>query len=228
MFQKRMHIILISLVLIGVALFGIPALAQETKNPIGDTGSSEISFVITDRTLAELRKQELSDELLEQLSALKDTLFSAEDLFLNAVEDAIGQEALEQHQALILELAYVYDSTGRREPFKSAIEDDSGDPEVPTEPIGDECPPPLGKYDIGQFQIIGILLGQPGDRAKIKAPDGESYTITMDTCLGRYAGKVVTITENCVTIRETIHYKKGDDESVKEEDTELCLKTDDK
>ena len=72
------------------------------------------------------------------------------------------------------------------------------------------------------------MLGEPGDRARIKSPDGNSYTLTVETCIGKFAGKVVAISENCVTIKETKRYKKGDEETMEESETELCLKTDEK
>ena len=228
MLQKILPGILICLIVAGIVLCGSPVSAQDAEPPVKDSGPSDLAFMITDRTLTELQKQEFPEELLAQLEPLKDTLFSTEGLFVNALEEAIGQEALEQHRAILLELAYVYDHAGQESPFDPKIKTDQGDSEVPTVIVGDECPPPLGQYDIGQFQVIGVVLGEPGDRAKVKAPDGEAYTITLDDCLGRYSGKVMAISENCVTIRETKRYKKGDEVSEKEEDTDLCLKSDDK
>ena len=215
---------IILLVLTSMVTFGLSSLAQEVESPASETGTTSIAFIITDTTLRELRKQELPEDLLTTLETLQDTLFNTEELFVTALEEAIGKEAFEEHKSLILKLAYVYDSTDRREPFKSPFEPEEEDQ---ASPIGDECPDPFGKYDVGQFQIIGILLGEPGDRAKIKAPDGESYTITLDSCIGRYAGKVIAISENCVTVRETKRYQKGDEISIEEPETDLCLKATD-
>jgi Tfp pilus assembly protein PilP len=233
MCKKTIIVGLAALAAIGLLRFSAPAQdaapaqesapVQESATSASTTETAPIAFIITDEVLRELHKQEFSEELLTQLATLKDTLFHTEKLFLNGIEEAIGQEALEQHKATLLELAYVYDSTGRREPFKP---DDGG--EEPAKLLdGEECPGPLGKYEIGQFQVIGILLGEPGDRARIKAPDGESYTITMDICLGPHSGKVVAISENCVTIKETKRYEKDDEVSVEEPETDLCLKTPD-
>jgi Tfp pilus assembly protein PilP len=209
-------------VIIGV-LFGNPGLAQDTETSVNESGSSDIAFVITERTLAELRGHELSEEVLGQLETLQDTNFATEGLFLNALEEAIGAEALEQYQELILELAYVYDSADRREPFKPMVNTDDGKPQEPPLLVGDECPPPLGNYDLGQFRLLGIILEGKENRARIKAPDGESYTITAENCLGRFAGKVIRFSENCITIRESKRYEKDGEVTVKEDDTEICL-----
>lgn len=158
-------------VFIGAGLLRFSAPAQETvpvQEPTtsADTvGTAPVAFIITGDMLRELRKQELSEELLTQLEVLKDTLFHTEALFLSAIEEAIGQEVLDQHQSTFLELAYVYDSTGRREPFKAPFEPDT---------------------------------------------DG-----------------VVTISENCITIKETKRYEKGDEVTEEEPETDLCLKTTD-
>ena len=117
--------------------------------------------------------------------------------------------------------SYMYDPTGRREPFESlvAAEDLSAEDVVVTPPP-EELTSPLQKYDIKQIKVVGIILGGLGDYAKVKAPDGESYTISVGTLMGQHQGKVISISENVILVKETIQYESG---KVEEVETPLYL-----
>lgn len=116
---------------------------------------------------------------------------------------------------------YQYDPTGRREPFKSLLQAEI-EPEVDPviAPLLEEEATPLQKFDVKQLQLTGIILGGLGDYARVRAPDGKNYTINVGTLVGRYEGKVISITDNVVLVKETIRYQSG---KVEEVETPLYL-----
>lgn len=111
--------------------------------------------------------------------------------------------------------AYTYDATGRREPFKTLIQ--AAIPQVVDlviTPPPEEITSPLQQFDLKQIQVVGIILGGFGDYARVKAPDGESYTINVGTLMGQHRGKVIAISENAVQVKETMEYESGKTEDV--------------
>lgn len=111
--------------------------------------------------------------------------------------------------------SYTYDPSGRREPFESlVVATDVAAEDVVVTPPPEELTSPLQRYDIKQIQIVGIILGGLGDYAKVRAPDGESYTISVGTLMGPHQGKVISISENVILVKETIRYESGTEEVV--------------
>ncbi len=116
------------------------------------------------------------------------------------------------------------DATELRDPFKSLIEK----PEVAMElivPDVDEKAAALQKIkEVKQLKLIGIIQGELGDYGIVLAPDGKTYMVTVGTLMGIFGGKVITITDNTVVIKETKQFKTGDDIETKEIETSLLLK----
>ena len=76
------------------------------------------------------------------------------------------------------EEAYTYRSSGRRDPFKPLI--------TPKKPVAElveskvECPP-LQEFEIPSLKLVGIVWGQMGRKAMLKAPNGRGYSIVENT-----------------------------------------------
>ena len=97
---------------------------------------------------------------------------------------------------------YHYDAQGQRDPLEplvKAVPPDGG----PTKPAGHPGPPgPLERFDISALKLVGIVWGDLGRKALIKAPDGKSYFATLDTYMGKYSGKVIAIENDRLVIEE--------------------------
>lgn len=210
--MKRAHEGILAIVL-GLLILCPPASAEEPQG-------KPATYVISDYALSKMKEWEVPDEIIATLAEMKDQQFSTRAEFMAVLEDLFGKDQAAQYGVRILNAAYQYDPTGRREPFESLASEPAEQPPTRKE---NPCDGPLGQFHVGEIQIIGILLGGGGDRARVKAPDGESYTIRMGDCVGKFQGKVVAFTDNCVTIKERQEIQQGDETIVKEPETHLCL-----
>jgi Tfp pilus assembly protein PilP len=91
---------------------------------------------------------------------------------------------------------------GRRDPLEPLLKDIPPDvlrpkPRLPERPLG-----PLERFDIAALKLVGIVWGELGRKALIKAPDGKSYFVTLETYMGKYSGRVVAIENDHLVIEE--------------------------
>ena len=115
------------------------------------------------------------------------------------------------------------DRSLRREPFKPLIgEVPSGQSKILILPEPDKANP-LAQFDVEQLQVTGIVIGELGDYAAVLAPDGRTYMITVGTSVGKFEGKVLSISENIVRITEVKKFMVGEDIIVEENDVQLSL-----
>lgn len=89
---------------------------------------------------------------------------------------------------------YVYDPTGKRDPFRSAILGESL--------RGKETLPPLQRREISELKLIGIIWNSAGYNAMLETPDGKGYTIKVGTIVGPKKGIVKKVTKRTVLIEE--------------------------
>jgi len=97
-----------------------------------------------------------------------------------------------------VERDYVYDPTGKRDPFQPFIAT-----KTPVKPSGEEVPiTPLQKYDLSQLKLVAILVGKGGGRAMVEDSEGKGYIIEKGVYVGRNFGKVKTVLKDRVIIEE--------------------------
>jgi type IV pilus assembly protein PilP len=102
----------------------------------------------------------------------------------------------------LLEL-YRYRPEGRRDPFESLVKEKP--PEGPLIPVSDHATRsrgPLERFDISALKLVGILWGQLGRRALIRAPDNKGYFVTVGTYMGENGGQVIGINDDRLMIEE--------------------------
>ncbi|HEY7491313.1 MAG TPA: pilus assembly protein PilP [Candidatus Tectomicrobia bacterium] len=100
------------------------------------------------------------------------------------------------------ENSYHYEVQGRRDPFESLIKE-----KPPTEAAGPVIDPgrppgPLERFDLAALKLMGIVWGELGRRAIIRAPDGKGYFAAVGTYLGQNGGKIVAIEDDRMVIEE--------------------------
>ena len=98
---------------------------------------------------------------------------------------------------------YRYQPDGRRDPFESLVKEKP--PEGPLEPVIDDGTRPRGpleRFDISALKLVGILWGELGRRALIRAPDNKGYFVTVGTYMGENGGQVIGINDDRLMIEE--------------------------
>jgi type IV pilus assembly protein PilP len=111
------------------------------------------------------------------------------------------------------EQRYVYDTAGRRDPFQPPLvvarQVLNADPEEPLTP--------LQSYDIGQFRLIGVIIGKGEPRAMVVAPDGKSYILQRRIKIGKNGGQVTEVQQGMVVIEEKFQDFAGEVKTVIQE-----------
>ena len=90
---------------------------------------------------------------------------------------------------------YRYDPTGKPDPFRSFVrlQDD----------LEDGITTPLERFDLTQLMVTAIIWGSDRPRALIRDPGGRGYIISAGTPIGKNKGRVVSIEDNLVRVKET-------------------------
>jgi Tfp pilus assembly protein PilP len=100
---------------------------------------------------------------------------------------------------------YRYNVQDRRDPLEPLLK------EVKIVDAKPKCAPgsspgralgPLERFDFSALKLVGIVWGELGRKALIKAPDGKSYFALVDTYMGKYCGKVIAVENDQLVIEE--------------------------
>lgn len=90
---------------------------------------------------------------------------------------------------------YIYDPIGKRDPFRSFILDRLKE-------LDSAAKGPLEQFDLSQLSLNGIVWGTRRQRALILDPSGQGYIIEEGDAIGKNDGRVITIDDNVVIVRE--------------------------
>jgi len=98
---------------------------------------------------------------------------------------------------------YVYDPIGKRDPFRSFILDRLKE-------VDSAAKGPLEQFDLSQLSLNGIVWATQRQRALILDPSGQGYIIEEGDAIGKNDGRVITIDDNVVIVREAYMDFHGD------------------
>jgi type IV pilus assembly protein PilP len=92
---------------------------------------------------------------------------------------------------------YSYNPLGKRDPFRSMVDDTrvSATTDSP-------CKDPLCQWDLDQFVLVGVVTGDANPVAMVEDPMGRGYVIRRNTRMGKQGGKVTQILRDAVTVSE--------------------------
>ena len=94
---------------------------------------------------------------------------------------------------------YVYDPTGKLDPFKPFIMEIKRFEEEAAKSLQ-----PLQRYEISQLKLVGIIWSIDNPRALVEDAAGKGYIISKGSSIGKNNGEVAQISENEVTIIEEL------------------------
>jgi Tfp pilus assembly protein PilP len=109
---------------------------------------------------------------------------------------------------------YKYERQGRRDPFDALVKEKPASPAPPEHPPGPVIDParprdPLERFDLSAMKLMGIVWGELGRRAVIRAPDGKGYFVTVGMYMGQNGGRIVAIEEEQLVIEEKHRDQEG-------------------
>lgn len=115
-------------------------------------------------------------------------------------EMPVGDAVTAPIQEFVPRDSYVYDPTGKRDPFKvfKAVR-----PVLPDSATRQEILEPLQRWELDRLQVVGILWDVRTPRAMIRDPDGAVFVVTKNSKVGRSEGFVAAIREGEVVVIET-------------------------
>ena len=90
---------------------------------------------------------------------------------------------------------FVYNPIGKRDPFRTFLTKENEDENGPARTD-------LQKYDIDQYELVGIVWGNERPRALVQDPTGEGFVMEIGTYIGKNWGKVTQIQSDVVVVTE--------------------------
>jgi len=98
---------------------------------------------------------------------------------------------------VLIETGYAYTSEGKRDPFRSFTWN------RPDRLARAEVAGPLEQFDLTQLEVVAVVWRTGNARALVQDPSGESYIVGAGAAIGKNQGRVVTIDDNTVVVKET-------------------------
>jgi Tfp pilus assembly protein PilP len=92
---------------------------------------------------------------------------------------------------------YIYDPTGKPDPFKPFILEVKRSKEEANKTLQ-----PLQRYELSQLKLVAIIWNIDNPRALVEDSAGKGYIITKGSYIGNNQGKVTNILENEIVITE--------------------------
>jgi type IV pilus assembly protein PilP len=92
-------------------------------------------------------------------------------------------------------VGFVYDPTGRRDPFRSFILDRLREDDAAVKG-------PLEEYDLSQLEVAGMVWRGDKRRALVIDPSGQGYVVEEGDRMGKNKGVVLEISDSLMRVRE--------------------------
>jgi type IV pilus assembly protein PilP len=97
---------------------------------------------------------------------------------------------------------YSYNPVGKRDPFRSPVDEIKKDTNQPGG--SQECNEPLCQWDIDQLKLVAVVTGDANPLAMVEDPMGRGHIVRRNTRMGRQNGKVTQILRDEVVVTEVI------------------------
>lgn len=91
-----------------------------------------------------------------------------------------------------------YDSTGMRDPFKPFIKL----VDTPAGTAGTVLRPPIQRYPLNQFRIVGIVWIGGKPQAMVVDPEANTYFLGVGDKIGNSDGEILEVRENGILVQE--------------------------
>ncbi|HEX8704512.1 MAG TPA: pilus assembly protein PilP [Myxococcaceae bacterium] len=96
---------------------------------------------------------------------------------------------------------YSYNLVGKRDPFRSPLEELRGTQKSQVET---SCAEPLCAWDLDQLKLVAVVTGDANPVAMVEDPMGRGHIVRRNARMGRQGGRVTQILRDSVTVTEFI------------------------
>ena len=98
-----------------------------------------------------------------------------------------------------------YDPSGKRDPFKPFIR--LTEKEKEAKPGVSELLPPIQRYSLEEFKLVGVLWVEKQPRAMIVDPEKNTYVLGVGDGIGNMQGEIVEIRNNGILVQEKKYFE---------------------
>lgn len=114
---------------------------------------------------------------------------------------AAASAAAAQDATVQSSVNYSYNPVGKRDPFRSPLEDlvrTRQDTQISS------CNEPLCAWDLDQLKLVAVVTGDANPIAMVEDPLGRGHIVRRNARMGRQGGRVTQILRDSVTVTEYI------------------------
>lgn len=101
-----------------------------------------------------------------------------------------------------------YNPIDKRDPFKPFLKVVTSDREL--NPEIDPLAPPIKRYKLDQFKLVGVFWLENTPQAMIVDPEKNTYMLTVGDEVGNREGKIIEIRENGISVQERKYFINAD------------------
>jgi type IV pilus assembly protein PilP len=95
------------------------------------------------------------------------------------------------------EFGYVYDPTGKKDPFRSFVLDRLKEQDDAT------AASPLAQFDLAQLSVTGMVWQSDRRRALVLDPAGQAYIVKVGDRIGKNDGEILEIGDASLVVKES-------------------------
>lgn len=99
-------------------------------------------------------------------------------------------------------ITYVYNPVGKRDPFRTPIEEagtTKGEGGGSREKL---CTDPLCQYDLDSLTLVAVVTGDANPVAMVEDAQHTGFIVRRNTRIGKQGGKVTQILRDCIQVTE--------------------------
>lgn len=123
-----------------------------------------------------------------------------------------------------VQYTYSYNPVGKRDPFRSPIDEPKKPGEKGVVDTG-LCPEPLCQFDLEQLTLVAVVSGDANPVAMLEDGNKVGHIIRRNTKVGKQGGKVSQILRDCIEVTE--FFLTPDGKKVPNR-VQICVKKDEK
>lgn len=129
------------------------------------------------------------------------------------------------NRAEALQYQYSYNPVGKRDPFRSPIDEPKKPGDKPDDATAGLCPEPLCQFDLEQLALVAVVSGDANPVAMLEDAAKTGHIVRRNTKVGKQGGKVSQILRDCIEVTE--YYLTPDGKKVPNR-VQICVKKEDK